>query len=106
MGGHGREYATAFIRLETSNDESFVVLSRSAADMQRMVVWLVNFAVIRLKSIIVNCIRDKCNTVATLQTCRHLSYSKTDTSCSGECDSFDVLHLLSIEMSARLSNDK
>lgn len=56
MVGHGREYATAFIRMETSNDESFVVLSRSDADMQRIVVWLANFAIIRLKPIIVNCI--------------------------------------------------
>lgn len=56
MVGHGREYATAFIRMETSNDESFVVLSRSDADMQRIAVWLANFAIIRLKPIIVNCI--------------------------------------------------
>jgi len=47
MVGHGREYATAFIRMETSNDESFVVLSRSDADMQRIAVWLANFAFFR-----------------------------------------------------------
>ena len=45
MGGHGREYETAFRRMETSKKDSFVVLSRSAADMQRIFARLVSFAV-------------------------------------------------------------
>ena len=49
MGGHGREYETAFRSMETSNKDSFVVRSRSAADIQRMVPRLVNLAVNRMQ---------------------------------------------------------
>ena len=38
MGGQGSESETALRRTETSKEESFVTLSRSAADIQRIVV--------------------------------------------------------------------
>lgn len=48
MGGQGSESETALRRTETSKEESFVTLSRSAADIQRIVVFFANFAEIRV----------------------------------------------------------
>ena len=48
MGGQGSESETALRRTETSKEESFVTLSRSATDIQRIVVLFANFAEIKV----------------------------------------------------------